>query len=168
MRTTHSQNQREPRHLRHFTVTVRCHTLPGRPRQSASSLTQVCSSPEPPLLQQRSAASAASAWLEPQRLHERSLRLPPPGTFPGFRRLQIPPVRWALVQRSGASTDAPCLPPEPVSQTKKHWERGRERKKSLWLQVTASENKCILCLLISISNKILCHWKIFFFCCYLT
>ena len=53
------------------------------------AVTQVWSSPEPPLLQQRCAAWTASAWLEPQRLHERSLRLPPPGTFPGFQRLQI-------------------------------------------------------------------------------
>lgn len=53
------------------------------------AVTQVWSSREPPLLQQRCSAWTASAWLEPQRLHERSLRLPPPGTFPGFQRLQI-------------------------------------------------------------------------------
>lgn len=163
MRTTHSQNQREPRHLRHFTVTVRCHTLPGRPRQSASSLTQVCSSPEPPLLQQRSAASAASAWLEPQRLHERSLRLPPPGTFPGFRRLQIPPV-----QRSGATRTRRVHHLSQSLKLKNIEREGERKKKSLWLQVTASvrTNAYFVSLLVLV--KRFCATEKYIFCCYLT
>lgn len=74
------------------------------------TVTQVWRSPEPPLLQQRCAAWTASAWLEPQRLHERSLRLSPPGTFPGFHRLQIRP--------HGARTHVrACTPPELVFWT---------------------------------------------------
>lgn len=43
----------------------------------------------PALRSGASAPPAASAWLGPQRLHERSLRLPPPGTFPGVHGLQL-------------------------------------------------------------------------------
>lgn len=52
--------------------------------------------PEPPLLQQpqpteRHTASAASAWLEPQRLPVRSLRLPPAWNFSQDFQIQAPP-----------------------------------------------------------------------------
>ena len=52
---------------------------------------------------ERHTAPTASAWLEPQRLWARSLRLPPPGTFPGFQGFQI--------QRSQQREEA-CVPPE--------------------------------------------------------
>lgn len=47
---------------------------------------------------ERHTASAASAWLEPQRLHERSLRLHTPGTFPEFQAFQIQaPLSQSLI-----------------------------------------------------------------------
>lgn len=71
--------------------------------------------PEPPLLQQpqpteRHTASAASAWLEPQRLPVRSLRLPPAWNFSQDFQIQAPLQQYEST-RVGVRAS---VPPEPL------------------------------------------------------
>lgn len=69
---------------------------------------------------ERHTASAASAWLEPQRLHVRSLRLPPPGTFPGFQGFQIQVLqRQRACERAWARVSPEPCPVSLLTDTRK-------------------------------------------------